>query len=63
MGLQDVSTVLIPCFSLHSVISVLIPLSDSVQDLKILTFFTPLPIRFELNLSTSTEGANSLNVA
>jgi len=41
---------------------VLISLTDEVQDLTILSFFTPLPIHFQLNLNTNTERVNSLNV-
>jgi len=33
-----------------------------VQDFKILKFFTPLPIHFQLNLNTNTERVNSLIV-
>jgi len=40
---------------------VLILPTDYVQYLKILHFFTPLPIHFQLNLNTNTEHVNSLN--
>jgi len=39
---------------------VLIPPTDYVQNLKILNFFTPLPIYFQLNLNTNTEHVSEL---
>jgi len=41
---------------------VLIQSTDEVQDLKILNFFTPVPIHFQLDLNTNTERVNSLSV-